>query len=81
MDLAARKYKLMEQFMQIASADKLEKLEKFFKKEILEDKDVWDELPVVVQQIVMQSKEESKKGEVTPHSEVMEKIKAKYKVA
>ncbi len=81
MDLAKRKLQLMEQFMKIASVEKIEKLEKYFKKEISNDSDLWDEIPTTVQKIIDKSLEESEKGEVIPHNEVMAKVRAKYKIA
>ena len=81
MDIASRKLHLMEQLMGIVNPDRMERFERFFKKELIDATDVWDDLPEIVQQIVLQSKEESRKGKVTPHNEVMANIKAKYKVA
>ncbi len=73
MDLAARKYKFLEQFMQIASEEKIERLEQFLKREILDD-----EIPDVVKQILDKSIEESNLGNVRTHEQVITDIKAKY---
>lgn len=81
MDLANRKLQIMEQLMGIINPESIDKIENFFKKEITNNKDVWDELPNVVQKIIDKSIEESNNGQVTSHSEVMTKIKAKYKIA
>lgn len=81
MDLAARKLQLMEQFMNISNIETIEKLEKFFKKEVSNDTDVWDEMPKAVQKIIEKSLEESNNGKVTPSSEVMARVRAKYNVA
>lgn len=81
MDLAARKLQLMEQFMKIANIETVEKLELFFKKEVSDDTDVWNEMPDTVQKIVEKSLEESNNGKVTPSSQVMARVRAKYNVA
>ena len=71
----------MKQLMGLVNPDRIERFEKFFNKELVNSNDVWDELPEVVQQIVLQSKEESRTGDITPHSKVIADIKAKYKIA
>lgn len=77
MDIKARKLSFIEQFLKISNLDKLRKLELILNEDT---EDVWDSLPKVVQQIVSQSMEESRNGDVIPHHKVMEDIRAKYKV-
>ncbi|MBU3821322.1 addiction module protein [Flavobacteriaceae bacterium XHP0103] len=45
MDLAARKYRLIERLTNLVSAEKLDKIEQFLNKEIFED-----ELPLLTQE-------------------------------
>lgn len=78
MDLAARKYKFIEQFMKIASVEKLEKLEIFLKGELETTDDPFDKLPNVAKQLLAKSKEDSTSGRVRSHADVMTDIKAKY---
>ena len=81
MDFATRKLQLLEQFMKIVSTEKIEKLEQFFKKEISNEQDVWDEMPQKVQEIVDQSLHESEEGKVISHQEVIAKAKKKYNIS
>jgi hypothetical protein len=81
MDIANRKLQLMEQLMGVISLERIEKIENFFKKEIPNNSDVWDDMPDVVQQLVNKGLEESKAGNTISHNEVMAKVKAKYKIA
>jgi len=81
MDLAARKYKFIEQLMKIASAEKLDKLEKFFKKEIDISPDPYDELPRPIKRLLAQSKKDSGQGRSKSHEEVMADIRAKYNLS
>jgi hypothetical protein len=81
MDFATRKLQLLEQFMKIVSTEKIEKLEQFFKKEISDEQDVWDEMPQTVQEIVDQSLHESEEGKVISHQEVIAKAKKKYNIS
>ena len=81
MDFATRKLQLLEQFMKIVSTEKIEKLEQFFKKEISNEQDVWDEMPQKVQEIVDQSLHESEEGKVISHQEVISKAKKKYNIS
>lgn len=76
MDLLARKYKIIEQFMQIASTEKLDKLEKFLNNEILNHKN--NALPLEVKQVLDKSIEQSLVQNVKPHVQVMKEVKAKY---
>ncbi len=78
MDLTTRKYKFIEQLMKVASAEKLDKLEKFFKKEIETSLDPYDELPEPIKRLLSKSKEDSTKGKSRSHKEVMADIRAKY---
>ena len=79
MDLANRKLQIMEQLMGIINPESIDKIENFLKKEI-KNTDVWDEIPEVVQKVIDNSIEESNKGQVIPHSEVMTKYKVKEKL-
>ncbi len=74
MDLAVRKLQLMEQFINIVSIDKIEKLEQFFKKEIVDDKDV------VLSKLIEKSKKDSKLGRIKTNEEVFKKVKEKYNI-
>ena len=47
----------------------------YFKEEV---KDVWDELPQVVQEKIEKSQQESRNNQTTPHNEVMTSVKSKY---
>jgi len=76
MDLAVRKYRFMEQFMKIGSVDKIEKLEQFFKKEILED-----EVSDGLKKVLDLGLEQINTGNTLSTEEVMNRIKAKYNVA
>ena len=73
MDLAARKYKFIEQFMKIVSVEKMEKLEKFFKKEMLEE-EVSEDLKKVLDLGLDQIEE----GETFSTEEVMNRLKTKH---
>ena len=73
MDLVSRKYKFIEQFMKIASVEKMERLERFFKKEILE-KEVSEDLKKVLDLGLEQIEE----GKTFSTKEVMKRIKTKY---
>ena len=81
MDFATRKLQLLEQFMKIVSTEKIEKLEQFFKKEISDEQDIWDEMPQTVQEIVDQSLHESEEGKVISHQEIIAKVKKKYNIS
>ncbi|MDP5092424.1 MAG: hypothetical protein NWQ17_03900 [Polaribacter sp.] len=81
MDFATRKLQLLEQFMKIVSTEKIEKLEQFFKKEISDEQDIWDEIPQKVQEIVDQSLHESEEGKVISHQEIIAKVKKKYNIS
>ncbi|PQJ74190.1 hypothetical protein BTO13_02370 [Polaribacter gangjinensis] len=67
--------------MKIVSPEKIEKLEQFFKKEISNDQDVWDEMPNTVQEIVDYSLKESEEGKVVSHKDVISKVKKKYNIS
>ena len=58
MDLAARKYKFIEQLSKITTAEQLEKLEHFFSSEIAKSQNT---LPDIAQQLLKQSKTEATK--------------------
>ncbi len=76
MDLASRKYKFMEQFMKIASEEKIEKLERFFRQEILEEEissELKEALDIGIEQI--------KEGKTFSTEEVMTRVKTKYNIA
>jgi hypothetical protein len=73
MDLASRKYKFIEQFMKIASVEKIERLEKFFKKEMLEE-ELSEDLKKVLDLGILQIEEE----EIFSTEEVITRIKTKY---
>ncbi|MBL4887104.1 MAG: hypothetical protein JKZ03_01295 [Flavobacteriaceae bacterium] len=82
MDISARKYRFIEQVMKIVSEEKLEKLEKFFKKEIEPNsKDVWDELPEVAKQLVLKSKKQSADNRIIPHNDIMKKVRKNFKMS
>lgn len=78
MDLAARKYKFIEQFMKIAS---VEKLEIFLRRELETTSNPFDELPNVAKQLLAKSKEDSANDRVRSHADVMADIKAKYNLS
>ena len=80
MDLAARKYRLMEQLMKVANSDTLEKLENLLKKET-NTTDPYDDMPEPIKRLLAKSKEDSNAGRVRPHEEVMAEIKAKYNLS
>ncbi len=42
--------------------------------------DTFEELPIAIQDIIIQSRESVKKGEVFSHKEVMEESKRKYNI-
>lgn len=46
-----------------------------------EDVKSFDELPEIVQKILVKSNEEARQGKVTPHKEIMEKYRRKFNVA
>ena len=81
MDLAARKYKFIEQFMKIASVEKLEKLEIFLRRELETTINPFDELPNVAKQLLAKSKKDSANDRVRSHADVMADIKAKYNLS
>jgi len=80
MDFATRKYRLLEKLMQIGNDEQLQKLERFFKKEITSGEDLWDKLPETAQQLLEKSQQQSANDEVLSHDMVMEKIQEKYKL-
>lgn len=81
MDLATRKLQLIEQLMGVISPERIEKIESFFKKEISNDSDVWENMPDAVKQLLEKSKEDSLNGRVRSHKEVMRDTKAKYNIS
>ena len=81
MDLTTRKYKFIEQLMKVASAEKLDKLEKFFKSEIETSTDPYSELPEPIKRLLSKSKEDSTKDRVRSHNDVMADIRAKYNLS
>ncbi|WP_299583621.1 hypothetical protein [Mucilaginibacter sp.] len=44
----------------------------------LPELDFWSQLPAEVEQAINEAKEELKRGEGIPHSEVMEEIKSRF---
>jgi len=80
MDLATRKYRLLEKLMKIGSDEQLKKLESFFKKEISSEENLWDSLPETAQELLKKSQQQSADDEVHSHDMVMEKIQEKYKL-
>jgi len=79
MDLESRKDKLIEKLLKVQEEDTVYKLESILNEEI--SKDIWDELPPYLQQALDISIEQSIRGEVTPHEEVMAQIRKKYNIA
>ncbi len=73
MDLAVRKLQLMEQFMKIVSIEKIEKIERFFEKEIVNDSDV-------ISRLLEKSRKESKLGKTKTNEEVFRKVQEKYNI-
>tara|TARA_R110000850_G_scaffold277058_1_gene421793 strand:+ start:1771 stop:2016 length:246 start_codon:yes stop_codon:yes gene_type:complete len=80
MDLATRKYRLLEKLMKIGSDEQLLKVERFFKNEISSDENVWDNLPENAKALLKKSQQQSADEEVHSHDMVMEKIRDKYKL-
>ena len=79
MDFESRKYNIIEKLLKVHEEETLYKLESILYEEI--SKDIWDELPVHLQQALDISIEQSMRGDVRLHEEVMAQIKKKYNIA
>ncbi|TXD53416.1 MULTISPECIES: hypothetical protein [unclassified Polaribacter] len=73
MDLVYRKYKFMEQFMKIASIEKIEKLELFLKEEILEE-----EIPNDLKKVLDKGLQQINEGKTNSTEEVINSVRNKY---
>jgi len=76
MDLESRKYKFIEKLLKVEEEDTLYKLESVLDNE--SSNIIWDELPSELRQALEISIAQSERGEVSPHKEVMTRIKNKY---
>lgn len=74
---------LRNRIMQLISTDNLDYLKTIydFAKRTKSEIDPFEELPSTVQEVLLQSLENSDNDEVRPHNEVMSEIKAKFNIA
>ena len=77
MDLTLRKYKFIEQFMKIVNAEQLDKLEQFFKKEIVDNS--IENLPKEIQEMLKKSEYDIENSNLHSHLDVLKEMKAAYK--
>lgn len=78
MNLESRKYKFIEKLMKVEEEDVIYKLEAIL--ENSSDNKIWDEIPSHIKQAIDISIEQSERGQVRPHNEVMFDIKKKYNI-
>jgi len=76
MDLTFRKYKFIEQFMKIVDVEQLEKLEQFFKKEIVNNS--IENLPKEIKEILENSEADIENGNLHSHLDVVKEMRATY---
>jgi len=79
MDFESRKYKVIEKLLKVNEEETLYRLESLLNE--VPPRDIWDELPAHIQQALDISIEQSIRGDVKPHDEVMAQIKKKYNIA
>jgi predicted transcriptional regulator len=76
MSLHAKKLELVQMILNTDRPKLLEKVSQLLKQE--KEADWWDELPLSVQQAIETGIEESDRGKVVPHEEVMKEVRNKY---
>ncbi|MCT4588753.1 MAG: hypothetical protein N4A71_13065 [Carboxylicivirga sp.] len=76
MSLHAKKLELVQMILNTDRPKLLEKVSQLLKQE--KEADWWDELPLSVQQSIETGIEESDRGKVVPHEEVMKEVRNKY---
>jgi|GEM_PF-2158892 len=82
MDIASRKLELIEKLMEVINPKKIEKIERFFKKEISEEIDSSNiQFPEVVHQLLKKSEEDFLNGNVITHENVMKEARERYKLS
>jgi thiamine pyrophosphate-dependent acetolactate synthase large subunit-like protein len=77
MNLQAKKLELVQLILNIEKPAVLSKVEALLKKE--KGADWWDEISEAEKKAVKESIAEADRGELIPHAEVMEEVRAKYK--
>lgn len=78
MDLQAKKLELVQLILNTKETSILEKVEAVLKKE--SNSDWWDELSEAGKKAIERGIEEADKGDLIPHKEVLNEVKAKYKL-
>lgn len=73
MNASERKYKIIEKLLKVEEEAALYQIENILNKD-----DDWDNLPLIVQQLIEKGIEQSERGETKPHEQVMSEIKKKY---
>ena len=78
MNLKAKKLELVQMILKTEKPAVLAKVEAVFKKE--KGADWWDEISEGEKKAIKESLAEADNGKLIPHIEVMEEIRAKYKL-
>ena len=78
MNLQAKKLELVQLILSTEKPAVLEKVEAVFKKE--KGADWWDEISEAEKRAIEESLAEADSGQLKPHTEVMEEVRAKYKL-
>ena len=78
MNLKAKKLELVQLILNTEKPAVLAKVEAVFKKE--KGADWWDEISEGEKVAINKSIAEADNGQLTPHAEVMEEVRAKYKL-
>ncbi|MFH0757878.1 MAG: hypothetical protein V2B15_11365 [Bacteroidota bacterium] len=78
MNLQAKKLELVQMILNTEKPSVLAKVEAVFKKE--KGADWWDEISDAERTAIEEGLAEADRGELIPHEEVMEKVRAKYKL-
>lgn len=76
MDIQSLKLDLVGKILNTEQPSLLIKISKLFQKEDTED--WWDQLPVEVQQSILEGLKEAEDGEVLTHDQVMSEAREKY---
>jgi hypothetical protein len=75
MNASERKYKIIEKLLKVEEEAALYQIENILNKDA---DDEWDNLPLIVQQLIEKGIEQSERGETKPHEQVMSEFKKKY---
>jgi len=75
MNASERKYKIIEKLLKVEEEAALYQIENILNKDA---DDEWDNLPLIVQQLIEKGIEQSERAETKPHEQVMSEFKKKY---